>query len=129
MSCLVPAVPRKESRLDTDALPLAEAISSLRGELINAIEQAHDEDLQFSVETIELHMQVVATTSGGVSAGGGLWHVLTVNGKLDHTRATTHEVRMTLKPRTANGSDVLVGDDDVGWRPAHDGDAPTDGRG
>ena len=111
--------------MDTDSLPLAQAISSLRAELLDAVEQADGEDLQFAVESIELQMQVVATTTGGVSAKGGLWQVLTVNAKVDHSRATTHTVKMTLKPRTGSGDDVLVGDEDTGWRPAQDDSEPS----
>jgi hypothetical protein len=98
-----------------DGLPLARALSSLRAELAEAIEAARQEELRFKVESIEVNLQVVATTSGGGSAELGLWQVVKVGGKLDHSRGATHSVKLTLTPDLAGDTgggtaDVRVAD-------------------
>lgn len=100
-----------ESPMPDDGLPLARALSSLRAELAEAIEAARKEELRFKVESIEVNLQVVATTSGGGSAELGLWQVVKVGGKLDHSRGATHSVKLTLTPDTAGETaDVRVAD-------------------
>jgi hypothetical protein len=100
-----------------EGVPLAQALASLRAELAEAIETARAEDLRFRVESIEVNLQVVATTSGGGSAELGLWQVVKAGGRIDHSRATTHSLKLTLTPDLAGEADVRVGDA-VAERPA-----------
>lgn len=102
--------------MDTDGLPLSQALSSLRQELYQAVDDAQTENLRFKVEAIEVELQVVATRSAGGSAGIGLWQVVQLGGKLDREHAATHRVKLTLLPTLATGSDTYVGDE-VAERP------------
>ncbi|MEW2477946.1 trypco2 family protein [Micromonospora gifhornensis] len=104
--------------MESRNLPIEQALRSLRAELASAIRQAESESLKFSVESVELQLQVVATTAGGANAGLGLWQVLTLGAKIDHSRAATHLVKLVLKPQLDGKSNVEVGDDLASWRPA-----------
>lgn len=91
--------------MDTDALSLPEALDSLRGELLYAMDRAVDPDLRFAVDVIELELQVVRTTGGEASGSGGLWQVLTVGGKMTYSSAATHKVKLVLRPSRPDGGD------------------------
>ncbi len=95
-----------------DTLPLTEALDSLRGELMYALERATDSDLRFAVQAVEVELQVVRTAGGEASASGGLWQVLTVGGKATYSSAATHKVKLVLQPVRRDGGDLLLGDDD-----------------
>lgn len=95
-----------------DSIPLAEALDSLRGELVYAAERATAHDLRFAVQSVEVELQVVRTVGGEASASGGLWQVLTVGGKASYSSAATHKVKLVLTPRPTGGNgDFLVGDE------------------
>lgn len=100
-----------------DGLPLARALSSLRAEVSQAAEAARQEGLRFKVESITVELQVVATASGGGTAGAGLWRVVQFGGRADYSRASTHKVTLTIIPEHPEGAgdatttDVYVGDD------------------
>jgi Trypsin-co-occurring domain 2 len=100
--------------MHTDALPLAEALDSLRGELLYAVDRAADRDLRFAVEAIELELQVVRTAGGEASGSAGLWQVLTVGGKATYSSAATHRVKLVLAPRPAGSHADVEGDFLVG---------------
>jgi hypothetical protein len=99
--------------MNTDTLPLTDAVNSLRGELEYALENAPTgpRDLKFSVEALEVELQVVATTGGEINASGGLWQVLTLGGKASHSSAATHKVKLVLKPRREGASETLIGEE------------------
>jgi hypothetical protein len=100
-------------------LPLQKALDSLRDELMSAVDHASGSWLRFAVKSIELELHVVASTSGEVRAGGGLWRVVTVDGAASRSSERTHRIALTLEPRAETGADsteVLVGEDG-GWRP------------
>ncbi len=50
-------------------ISLSQALSSLRTELRQAIDNASGDGLLFKVNDIEVELQVVSTASGGVSGG------------------------------------------------------------
>jgi hypothetical protein len=99
--------------MNTDTLPLTDAVNSLRGELEYALEQAPQGqyDLRFAVEAIEVELQVVRTAGGEVSASGGLWQVLTVGGKATYSSAATHKIKLVLKPRKDGSLETLIGEE------------------
>lgn len=95
---------------EADGLPLSEALASLRRELKQAIDNAQTEDLRFKVDSVEVELQVVATASGGASAGVNIWHVIQVGGHVDNESAATHRVKLSLSPVLASGADAYVND-------------------
>ncbi|MFC4072035.1 trypco2 family protein [Actinoplanes subglobosus] len=102
--------------MNPDTLPLTEAIDSLRGELLYAIEQSADKDLRFSVEAVEVELQVVRTAGGEASASGGLWQVLTVGGKATYSSAATHKIKLVLRPLAPDDDPArkfIVGDTEI----------------
>jgi hypothetical protein len=92
--------------MNNGGIGIADAITSLRGELLQAVERASSESLRFTVETINVELQVVADAAGSATAGIGLWRVVTLGARIDYSRATTHRVAVTLKP--AIGPDQAV---------------------
>jgi Trypsin-co-occurring domain 2 len=97
--------------VDTDGIPLREALSSLRRELYGAVDSARDEELRFRIESIEVELQIVATASGGATADAGLWQVVRVGGRAGRERSSTHRVKLSLTPSQAGGGDAYVGDE------------------
>lgn len=97
--------------MSDDGLSLAQALSSLRAELAEAIEAASKEELRFKVVSIEVELQVIATSSKGGSAELGLWQVVKAGGKIERSRGSTHTVKLTLMPDLGDGeADVSVSD-------------------
>lgn len=72
---------------------LAEAVESLRAELMTAVEAGKDQPMQFSVEPIELTAQVAVTKEASGKIG---WHLLGIGGSYDS--ATTQILRLKLAP-------------------------------
>lgn len=78
-------------------LELAEMIKSLRQELIEAQRAGKDEKLRFTVEDVELDLDVVmeAEGEGGVAAK---FYVLTSHFKAKRKDVVTQKIRLKLKP-------------------------------
>jgi hypothetical protein len=97
--------------MESEYLPLADAIGELRNELMAAVDNAAGEDLKFVVEAIEVEMQVVVTTTVKGESGGSLFGVLALKAAADHANAATHKVKLQLRPTAAGGrGDVYVSD-------------------
>ena len=97
---------------DGGRVPLADAISSLRAELLEAMRESRDEELRFALGPVELEFQLTATTEAGGGGGVRFW---LVNAEASASRQTgsTHTLKVTLTPvhasKVQNGSaDVLV---------------------
>jgi hypothetical protein len=100
--------------MNRDAVPLADAVESLRRELRHAVDRGAGQEPQLVVDSIELELQVVRTTGGQVGGSGGLWQVLTVGGQVSHQADRAHRVRLSLRPRrAADDTDLLVADEEV----------------
>ena len=72
---------------------LAEAVESLRAELMKAVEAGKDQPMQFSVEPIELTAQVVVTKEADGKIG---WNLLGVGGSYES--ASTQTLTLKLAP-------------------------------
>jgi hypothetical protein len=72
---------------------LAEAVESLRAELMKAIEVGKDQQMQFSVEPIELTAQVAVTKEADGKIG---WNLLGVGASYDS--ANTQTLTLKLAP-------------------------------
>lgn len=96
--------------MESAGISLSQALSSLRSELCQAMDSASGEGLRLKVEDIEVELQVVATASGGVSAGLNVWQVIQIGGHVDTERTATHRIKLSLSPVLASGDDVHVAD-------------------
>ena len=91
-------------------VPLGAAIRSLRAELLQAMQDARDEELRFALGPVELEFQLTATTEA--SAGGAVrFWVIDAEAKGSRASASTHTLKLTLTP--VHASKVQDGDDDV----------------
>jgi Trypsin-co-occurring domain 2 len=72
---------------------LAEAVESLRAELMKAVEAGKDQPMQFSVEPVELTAQVVVTKGADGKIG---WSLLGVGGSYES--ASTQTLTLKLAP-------------------------------
>jgi hypothetical protein len=99
---------------------LAEAIRSLRAELTQAMQEGEGQGLRFKVDPVELEFELAVTSTKGVGGGIKFW-VVTAEGKLDKATATTHRIKLSLKPLvkgpTGDDVDAVVADEITG-RPA-----------
>jgi hypothetical protein len=83
-------------------LLLADALESLRDQLREAVDRAQGTELSLTCESVEVHLQVVVTTTRKGEAKAGLWSVVTVGGGVDHAVGVTHTVKLVLKPELAS---------------------------
>ncbi len=72
---------------------LAEAVESLRAELMTAVEAGKDQPMQFNVQPIELTAQVAVTKGANGKIG---WNLLGVGASYDS--ATTQTLTLKLVP-------------------------------
>ncbi|MGW0834344.1 trypco2 family protein [Streptomyces prunicolor] len=94
-------------------VPLAEAITKLRRELRQAMDDGDGEPLKFELDSVVLELEVGITTTGGADAKVGLWSVVTLGSSVERERGSLHKLTLTLSPRLADapGKNVLVGDE------------------
>ncbi|MEH6373147.1 trypco2 family protein [Streptomyces sp. KLMMK] len=94
-------------------MELAEAVQAVRDELMSAAAQGAGSDVTFKVGPIALEFTVElrkdARARGGIRA-------FVVSGETDAgvSRTRTHRVSLTLEPVLADGTPVLISDDDEG---------------
>jgi len=94
-------------------LTIAEALSSLREQLEDAVERAQGTDLTFLCRTVEVQLQVTVTTTMKGSVKAGLWNVVTLGVGADRSRADVHDIKLTLEPKLKGSTDpVPVGDEE-----------------
>jgi len=79
------------------AVPLSEAIQSLRDELTRAGLDGQQKFLKFRANSVELTLQAVVTVSGK-AAGGVKWWLVDAQGELSRQSAATQTVKITLDP-------------------------------
>jgi hypothetical protein len=89
----------------TAHVSIADAMRSLRTQILAAADQTEDTDLTFTVREIEVEFQVALTTKVQGSAKVSLWSVLTFGAGGEHASDSTHRVRLLLEPhRIENGT-------------------------
>jgi hypothetical protein len=79
--------------VDKAVVGLADAIEALRAELTKAIDKGKDKRMRFSIEPIELSIQVGVTKDASGKVG---WMVLEVGGSFE--TATTQTLTLRLAP-------------------------------
>ena len=88
-------------------LTLAEALDSLRDQLLDAVDQAQGEDLQLECQGVEVELQVVVSDTVRAEGKLGFWSVLTIGGSVDHGSAYTHKIRVSLLPKLKGSTGKL----------------------
>jgi len=100
-------------------IELADAVASVRDELLAAAALGVGAGVEFVVGPIELEFAVELRRDVKVKTGFKAWVVSAdVEGGL--AKGHTHKVKMTLTPRKPGGGDILVSGDQA--RPAGPGD-------
>ena len=92
-------------------IALSELIVELRRELVDAQRQGAEEELKFRVEDIDIEVHVKASREGNGKAGIKFW-VCTAEAGGKLASETLQKIRLTLKPESSSGGDVLVSDFD-----------------
>lgn len=84
---------------EKDVWPLAEALASLRHDLITAQDAGDGKSIRFEVEHVDLDLQVSVTTvaKGGVKLGWGLVNA-NMGGDVGTVRTHGLRMRLTLSP-------------------------------
>ena len=105
--------------MDEARIGLAEAVRSVRAELVVAMREGQDAELRFRTGPVELEFTVEAGRE--TSAGGGVrWWVVSAEGKVTSESRTTHRITVSLTPvvPTEQGqfADAVI-EDQVARRP------------
>jgi hypothetical protein len=100
-SCQKAEFLRVEAGAMTDGwVPLAKAVRVLRSELVDAVEAADGEDLQFTMGPVELEFELGVTNEGGTEGGVRFW-VVSLGARGSRSKARHHRVKFTLTPHPA----------------------------
>jgi len=104
--------------VDEPMVGLADAIRSLRTELLAAVEEGEGQGLRFRVGPVELEFEVVVSKEQGGGGGVRFW-VISAEGKLARSKATTHRIKLSLAPVLSGleGEVEAVVADEVAGRP------------
>lgn len=91
-------------------IELADAVATLRDELVEAAARGVGAGTEFVVGPIELEFTIALTRDAKAKGGFKAW---IVSGDVEAavSRAHTQQVRITLTPRQSGGGDLLVGGD------------------
>ncbi|MFD9895909.1 trypco2 family protein [Amycolatopsis sp. NPDC059027] len=100
-------------------IELADAVASVRDELLTAAAQGAGADLEFVVGPIELEFAVELRKDAKAKAGFKAW-VVSADVEAGVVRGRTHKVKLTVTPRLPDGGDVVVAG--AASRPAGPGD-------
>ncbi|MEU5258136.1 trypco2 family protein [Amycolatopsis sp. NPDC021455] len=100
-------------------IELADAVASVREELLEAVAWRADAELEFVVGPIELEFSVELRRDAKMKSGFKAW-VISGDAEGGMARGRTQKVKVTVTPRSAGGGDLLVAGDQA--RPAGPGD-------
>lgn len=84
--------------MDTEGLPLRDAIQSLRAEIADAVISAEGQSPQFELQGIEMELQLVISNVGKGKVGASLWRVITAEAAYERSSVATHRVVLKLTP-------------------------------
>lgn len=87
---------------------LADAVASVRDELMAAASRGAGAGLEFVVGPLELEFAVELRHDANVRSGFKAW-VVSAEAEGGTGRTRTHTVKVTLTPRRVGGGDLLVG--------------------
>ncbi|MFI9781852.1 trypco2 family protein, partial [Streptomyces sp. NPDC051956] len=96
-------------RMWDGAVGLAEWLTALRAELLQARDLGHGEDIQFHVGPVELELEVASTAESSGTGDLKFW-VVGVHGARKQVEGVRHTMKLTLTPETRGGP-VKVSDE------------------
>jgi Trypsin-co-occurring domain 2 len=104
--------------VDEPMVGLADAIRSLRTELLAAMEEGEGQGLRFRVGPVELEFELAVTKEHGAGGGVRFW-VISAESKLARSSATTHQIKLSLAPIVSGpeGEVEAMVADEVAGRP------------
>ena len=88
-------------------IELADAVASVREELLTAAARDSDPEIAFAVGPIELEFAVELRADARAKTGFKAW-VLSTDIEAGGARARTHRVKVTLTPKRPDGTDLLI---------------------
>ncbi|WP_405520821.1 trypco2 family protein [Streptomyces canus] len=98
----------------SDRIELADVVGSVRDGLVEAASQGVGNGLRFELGEIQMEFMVEVRHDARARGGVKAW-VVEAGAEAGVSRAHTHKVSFTLKPRnTATGQDWLIAADDEG---------------
>jgi hypothetical protein len=98
----------------SDVIELAEVVESVRDGLVEAASRGAGKGLRFELGEIQMEFMVEVRRDARARGGVKAW-VVDAGAEAGVSRARTHKVSFTLKPKnTATGQDWLVAADDEG---------------
>ncbi|MEU4447998.1 trypco2 family protein [Actinosynnema sp. NPDC050801] len=100
-------------------IELADAVASLRDELLTAVAYGRGQEIGFVVGPIELEFGVELKADAKAKGGFKAW-VVAAEVEAGVGRVATHRVRVSLTPKARDGGDLLVSGS--GARPSGPGD-------
>lgn len=90
-------------------VPLADAVSAMRDELLAAAARNSTNAIFFEVGPIDLEFEVALRAETKVGGGFKFWWVVDARAEVAGSGAKTHRVKLTLIPKDASGTPLLVG--------------------
>lgn len=93
-------------------MELAEAIADLRRELTTALQAGQEEALRFKLGPVELSFQLQVAKKAGANAGVRFW-VVSAGGQGELSKASTHQIKLTLQPVDRAGGDISIASAEV----------------
>ncbi|MGW3959981.1 trypco2 family protein [Amycolatopsis sp. NPDC005003] len=100
-------------------IELADAVASVRDELLAAAARGADGEFEFVVGPIELEFAVELRREAKLKTGFKAW-VISADAEGGLAKGRTHKVKLTITPRRPGGGDLLVAGDPA--RPAGPGE-------
>ncbi|MGK3206582.1 trypco2 family protein [Amycolatopsis sp. MEPSY49] len=91
-------------------IELADAVASVRDELMTAAARGAGSDVEFVVGPIELEFAVEMRRDVKAKAGFKAW-LVSADIEAGVARGRTHKVKLTLTPKKPGGGDLLVAGD------------------
>lgn len=88
---------------DIDEAGLAEAIEVLRGELHKAQDTGRDNDVRFSVGSVEVELAIEVFKKGGGEVSIKVLNLLSIGGRGELSKGRTNRVKVILNPVSVNG--------------------------
>lgn len=107
-------MPDGERGTVSDRIELAEVVGAVRDGLVEAARRGAGQGLRFELGEIQMEFMVEVRRDARAKGGVKAW-VVDAGAEAGVSRAQTHKVAFTLKPRdTATGQDWLIAADDEG---------------
>ena len=89
---------------EESGLPLAEAVRQLRAELLAAMKEGEAHGLKFTVESVDLELNLVLDIRRKYDGRLALWKVSAGGGR-ERGRQETHRMILKLKPQRSEGGE------------------------